>query len=411
MSNFLSNIGSSGNSATFFELAMVEQGGISLWPAFEHVLRTLTVRSPTSNTLNLSYYMGREIFAVLRAIVEGYLLTQYNSTAFELLYGLRRAAAVHAEGEEVEGEASDVRQGRSGSRIRPPRRRPRPRKKNNPFQQEDPPPVLTQRLVLLSLFELTILPYVAAKMDRMHEAAAVKVEAERKQVDAASTTTTILRSRGRRLANYLRSCFVALYPYIRKSVGVALSSYQLVFALGRTQYFSPWQHFWSYNIVRQRPPESRSESGSGDHHGGEDLVTEMLNMPTTLQDKVSAWAVTGVQYGVVAGVLAFKFFEWWYTPEVQDIASKSSGGQKTAPPSELQLPQQSVEPQQNLKVPRDTGAVGCSLCKEQCTNMAASPSGFIYCYPCLYTYVQEHGRTPRGCLPCTVTQIRKCWVS
>jgi hypothetical protein len=378
MSNFLSNVGSTGNAATFFELAMVEQGGGSLWPAFEHVLRTLVAQSPTSNAANLLYYFARELYAVLRGVVESYFLSQQNCTAFELLYGLRRAAVIPE-------DSTDER----------------PKKKVNPFQQDEPPPALTRREVVLSIFEIVLLPYFAAQMDRVYERAAeAEAETNRKQNESCAVT----RSMNKRIVDSLRWCFVVLYPYLRKSFGIVLATYQLVFSLGRTLYFSPWQHFFRFNVVRHVPsPET-----------GKDLATEMLGY-RNWKERLTAWGVNAVQYGVVAGVLSFKFFEWWYTPEVQELAQKTSEDAEPPPPTTVLLFLKENDEDDAASavpaVPRETAAVLCPLCTNQCTNMAASPSGYVYCYPCLYKYIEDHGRTPKGGLPCTVLEIRKCWVS
>jgi peroxin-12 len=367
MSNFLSNIGTSGQSAaTFFELAMVDQGGNALWPAFQHILHTIAHQTPTSTPLHYSVHYGREIYAMLRGIVESYFLSQQNCTAFELLYGLRRAVV----------------------------------NKNTPttFQQSKPPPDLTRRTILLSILEIVLLPYLTAKLDALHARAIASLDAQHNQTIASTTpTSSVTKSTSKAVADVFRSQFVRWYPYLRKSVGFLEAMYQLAFCLGRTQYFSLWHHVWKYNVVRHVPPPETPFNAGGQ------LATEMLNRPNTVRKKAMAWGAAAVQYSVIVGVLGFKFFEWWYTPEVQELAQQSST-ETAPPPPPIELFKPSI-------VPIDTASVACPLCKEICTNMAACPSGFVYCYPCVYAYVEEHGRTPQGGLPCTTNDIRKCWVS
>ena len=348
---------------------MVDQGGSSLWPAFEHILHTIAHQFPTSTPLNYSLHYGREIYAVLRGIVESYFLAQQNCTAFELLYGLRRAAV-----------NQDVAQ------------KPTP----TTFQQNKPPPNLTRKTMLLSILEVVMLPYLAAKLDALHARAIECLNARHTQ-NIASTSLSVTKSTSKAVADVFRSQFVRLYPYLRKSLGIVAAMYQLTFCLGRTQYFSLWQHVWKYNVVRHVPqPETPFNAGGK-------LATEMLNRPNTVRGKVMAYGAAAVQYSVIVGVLGFKFFEWWYTPEVQELAQQSST-ETAPPPPPIELVKPSVEPV-------DTASVACPLCKERCTNMAACPSGFVYCYPCVYAYIEEHGRTPKGGLPCTTNDIRKCWVS
>jgi len=378
--SFLSNIGSSSNTATFFELAMVDQGGLSLWPAFQHVLTTLTTQSPISRSMNFISYFGREIFTLLRAIVEGYLLQKYNSTAFELLYGLRRACVI----------SSEIDSDDSNKQYTP----------NNPFQQNnDPPPSLPRKEVLLSVFEIVLLPYFAAKMDNMHARAVKVIEKNEKRKTKASMQLS-KRSKRKRIVDFLRTCFVLLYPYTRKGIGIVLATYQLIFALGRTQYFSPMQHFWKYNVIRDIPSPNQD---------GIDFASEMLSIPTSFKEKVAAWAVTSIQYGVVAGVLVFKFAEWWYTPEVQELAqSSSSGNEEILPPPPIDLIH-NTSTNNNDIIPYDSNSIKCPLCKEQCTNMAASPSGFIYCYPCLYKFVKTNNKAPRSEIFCNTENLRNVY--
>ena len=328
-----------------------------MWPAFEH-LHTIVHQFPT---------YGREMYAFLRGVVETYFLTQQNATAFELLYGLRRANVIQ-----------DVAQ------------------KTTPttFQQSKPPPDLTRRTILLSILEIVLMPYLSAKLDALHARAIASPDAQDNQNIASSPVT---KSTSKAVAGVFRSQFVRWYPYLRKSVGIVGAMYQLAFCLGRTQYFSLWHHVWKYNVVRHVPPPETPFNAGGQ------LATEMLNRPNTVRRKVMAWGAAAVQYSVIVGVLGFKFFEWWYTPEVQELAQQSST-ETVLPPPPIELFKPSV-------VPIDTASVVCPLCKEHCTNMAACPSGFVYCYPCVYAYVEEHGRTPQGGLPCTTNDIRKCWVS
>jgi peroxin-12 len=373
MSNFLSNIGSASHSPTYFELVMVDQGGTSLWPAFEHVVRTLFNQFPTSTALSYSYFYGRELYAILRGIVETYFLIHKNCTAFELLYALRRAAV--ADEKNTKNHNQHV------------------------FQQSKPPPNLKRGVIIMSIVEIVLLPYVGAKLDQFHE----RVVAFTKRIDQQNKQQRqqqLVRSKGKILADGLGWVFINSYPYIRKCIGIVLALYQLVFCLGRTQYFSLLQHICKYRVVRHVPlPDTPFNAGSK-------LATEMLNLPKTFKEKCMAWGATTVQYSVIAGVLGFKFFEWWYTAEVQELAQKSSGQPVPPPP-----PPSVLLPSTMSSAPRSSSSVVCPLCNEQCTNMSASPSGFIYCYPCLYKYIKEHGKTPKGGLPCSVLNIRKCWVN
>jgi hypothetical protein len=51
----------------------------------------------------------------------------------------------------------------------------------------------------------------------------------------------------------------------------------------------------------------------------------------------------------------------------------------------------------------------CPLCKRLRTNPAISPSGYVFCYPCLYAYVSDVGKCPITSIDCTIDDIRKIY--
>ena len=369
--SFLSNVvgGNGDGTATFFEMAMVYQGDLSLYPAFSQVVQTVRDNFPGSRSAHMAHAASRELFAALRFLGESYFLSQHSASAFEMLYGLRRA------------------------NTKPIRKR-RPQDVRFGYDKR-----------VASLFELVFFPYFATKMDEMYERAksrrhvAVLEEEEDSDASLNHSGQVQVDQKGemlKRVSHQLRAKFVRAYPLLRKCMNVLHAAYQLVFALGKSRFFSPWQHLCGYGVIRPRPSPLP----------GDRMALGTITLPKkTLVEKLTYWGTTGAYYGVIASVVAFKFFEWWYSTDVQMIAQVSSEEPTTPPPP--------TQPGRShmavVALPRKESL--CGICGDPCTNIAASPSGYIYCYPCIFAYVKEHGLTPKGGLPCTVHAVRKIWLS
>ncbi|KAG8716327.1 ubiquitin-protein ligase peroxin 12 [Ceratobasidium sp. 423] len=100
-------------------------------------------------------------------------------------------------------------------------------------------------------------------------------------------------------------------------------------------------------------------------------------------------------------IFFLKFLEWWYSPSSPARAlSAPRSGPAIPPPAKL-----SPHPR-GLGI--DNLPYGsCPLCHEQLQNATALPTGYAFCYRCIYNYVEEHGRCPVTLLPARVWQLRK----
>ncbi|CAI5529278.1 unnamed protein product [Closterium sp. Naga37s-1] len=102
------------------------------------------------------------------------------------------------------------------------------------------------------------------------------------------------------------------------------------------------------------------------------------------------------QTSVIAVVFAFKMAEWWY----------QTGEQKLSAPTVYPPPPPPPPPKASIPVPADRSL--CPLCLCRRTNPTApATSGFIFCYPCIFAYVDKFGRCPITHHPTTVDQLRR----
>ena len=366
---FLSNVaGSSSNaSATFFEMAMSYYGSLSLYPAFLHVVQTIRGNYPGSRVAYQVHSASLEVFAMLRFLGESYFLSQHSASAFEMLYSLKRANT------------------RGSSR----------------WSHDKNPPLMDRRQRIASLCELVVLPYMCAKLDEIFERVKSRKPPDEANAERAteSEATRFPRHILKQMSIWLQAVFLKVYPTFRKCIAILQAGYQLSFALNRSRFFSPWHNLFGYTTVRA------IFFPSVDPLAVESGKSTFKKKP--IAQRLSAWSQAGAYYAVVSGILVFKFFEWWYSHPVQSTTQESSESVLSPPP-----PTQAGRHEDRLipVLPPSTDAY-CSLCQAVCTNMAASPSGYIYCYPCIFAYIKQYGASPQTGVPCAVDEIRKIWLT
>lgn len=98
-------------------------------------------------------------------------------------------------------------------------------------------------------------------------------------------------------------------------------------------------------------------------------------------------------------IFFFRFLEWWYSSEGGSarLRKKGSGGSGS---QGLRAPTSSV-----VAAPSEKGM--CIVHKGSIVNPTAVPSGYLGCYKCLFTFVEDHGIDPITRATITVGDLRK----
>ena len=98
-----------------------------------------------------------------------------------------------------------------------------------------------------------------------------------------------------------------------------------------------------------------------------------------------------------------QLLEWWYTSAEEKLGAQ----QALPPPPPPPPPKPSPD---GLQLPDDTSV--CPICRKKRTNPAmASVSGYVYCYPCIFGSINQHGCCPVTRRPATVDQVRRLYQS
>ncbi|GJP83946.1 hypothetical protein CLOP_g14045 [Closterium sp. NIES-67] len=183
----------------------------------------------------------------------------------------------------------------------------------------------------------------------------------------------------------------AAYPWLQAPYEGLNLLYQLLYVMDATPYYSPILHLLSLSLRRATPQELAEASSSVSVRRQREF--ELLPGPPALRAMQAAllkalyFAMDYAQTSVIAAVFAFKMAEWWF----------QTGEQKLSAPT--------VAPA-GIPVPADRSL--CPLCLCRRTNPTApATSGFIFCYPCIFAYVDKFGRCPITHHPTNVDQLRR----
>ncbi|KAM6577128.1 hypothetical protein CsatB_028965 [Cannabis sativa] len=387
----LFQVGGQGTRPTFFEMAAAQQLPASLRGALTYSIGVLALRRPFLHKV-LDY--EDEFFALLMLVLETHSLRTTDASFAESLYGLRRRAV------DIKVKKDNTHLN-SGSGI------------NHSG--------LKRRQKVLSVVFLVILPYLKSRLhsiyNREREA---RLQAtlwghEDERFNDFNTTdrgddslvlsaTTVTESSVRaQLLKKIQRIIGACYPWVHASSEGLSFSYQLLYLLDATGFYSLGLHALGIHVCRATGQElmdttsriSKIRSRERERLRGppwlKTLQGVLLNCTYTMLDYA--------QTGLIAAVFFFKMMEWWY----QSAEERMSAPTVYPPPPPPPTPQVAKE---GLPLPPDRTL--CPLCSQKRANPSVvTVSGFVFCYACIFKYVSQYKRCPVTLLPATVDQIRR----
>jgi hypothetical protein len=103
-------------------------------------------------------------------------------------------------------------------------------------------------------------------------------------------------------------------------------------------------------------------------------------------------------------IFFIKFLEWWYSPH---SPARSLTSSPLGPP----IPPPRMLPPHSKGIPFDSKQFGqCPVCHRPINNATVLPSGYVFCYKCVYDHVKTHEKCPVTLLPTRPWQLRKVMV-
>ncbi|XWS42593.1 hypothetical protein CRYUN_Cryun16bG0027200 [Craigia yunnanensis] len=387
----LFQVGGQGARPTFFEMAAAQQLPASLRAALTYSIGVLALRRPFLHKV-LDY--EDEFFALLTLVLETHSLRTTDASFSESLYGLRRRAA------KIRIKQADIRS-----------------KSSDGIQHSG----LERRQRVLSVVFLVVLPYFKSKLHSIYnKEREARLQAslwgpgeerfedvdyfDEGEASIASRTSTETEATMRtRLAKNIQKIVGACYPWVHATTEGLTFTYQLLYLLDATGFYSVGLHALGIHVCRATGQELMDTSSRISKIRSRER--ERLRGPPwlkTLQGallKCTYALLDYAQTGLIAAVFIFKMMEWWY----QSAEERMSAPTVYPPPPPPPRPKVAKD---GIPLPPDRTI--CPLCSQKRANPSVvTISGFVFCYACIHKYVSQYKRCPVTLMPADIDQIRR----
>ncbi|XP_057863209.1 peroxisome biogenesis protein 12 isoform X2 [Cryptomeria japonica] len=336
-----------------------------------------------------------EFFALLMLVLEAHSLQTRDASFSESLYGLRRRPVEIIQQRQEANSANGHELKSSGLRRH-------------------------QRV--LSVVFLVALPYFKSKLESLYKAqrgamlqAALWGRGDSNMFEGDSfsdnveDTSTISElqeqdtTRSNQIVKKMKAFLASCYPWIHATQEGLSFTYQLLYLLDATGFYSPALHAMCVHVCRATGQElmdaSSRNAGSRFHESERVHGTPWLQTFRGLLLRSLFTSLDYAQNGLIAAVFLFKMMEWWYQSAEERLSSP------TVYPPPPPPPQPKVA-ENGIPLPPDRTV--CPLCSQRRTNPTLiAVSGFVFCYPCIFNYVSKYNRCPVTLMPASVDQLRR----
>ncbi|KAG1351442.1 hypothetical protein G6F62_002976 [Rhizopus arrhizus] len=357
---FMSALGSQEDAyrPSLFELVAQDKLKELLQPAIQYILAIYAQRYPRLLLRIVNNH--EEFYAIMMLLIERHYLKEWSGSFAENFYGLKRISSAS-----VTNFASPI---------------------------NSKTPSLSTKDINKSLLVLVGLPYIKCKLDLFYQQVASpsnsilgdddeQHEIENEELEDNNTKPS------RKLAIRLKRLFKKVYPIINFIYHVSNLGYNIAYMFEKTRYYTPWLHLIGIEVKRMDMNDYRAY-----YEKTAKPVTQSISLKSPLKT-MSAIVSKVIEYLKVLlpmSIFFFKFLEWWYSSEFSrsNTFSQGENDENTVPPPEK------IKPHPNgTTVPNKPNT--CPLClNNPINNPTAMPSGYVFCYTCVYHYLQENGRCP-----------------
>lgn len=296
---------------------------------------------------------------------------------------------------------------------------------------------LRDRDVWKNLAVLVALPYLKRKLDESYDvhASAARVLGPAAMLPASERITADSTLR-QRLIYYYKWFLRRIYPSINAAYYFALLAWNLAYLFDASKYSSPFMWLIGTRIRRMNGADYKANAlatapTSTTPRPGNRPGTNSIFSPRFLSSILYTRALGSLKLALPASIFALKFLEWWHasdlarqlsrramkgiqmpvptisgrkiqqensitnrksgvTMSASDPNSKSDNAQ--ADDEAVRVPSQPLISASTglpiLTVPQPSEASDtCPICREQITTPTVSPYGYVYCYKCIFRWV------------------------
>eukprot|EP01114_Cavostelium_apophysatum_P023066 TRINITY_DN8577_c0_g1_i1.p1 TRINITY_DN8577_c0_g1~~TRINITY_DN8577_c0_g1_i1.p1 ORF type:complete len:268 (-),score=62.51 TRINITY_DN8577_c0_g1_i1:181-984(-) len=256
-----------------------------------------------------------------------------------------------------------------------------------------------------ALILLVVVPYFKNKCDELYKELvptySFSIVDANSFSDSSEEQTPAELPFHKRTLQIFKKLFIKVYPTFNAFYEGAFFLYQLLYLYERISYFTPFLHLQNLTLRRLSEQEMQSQDKTK-LESRKKRLRNLYGGPLLQLYKLVVLAYdAGLDYSkklLPISIFAFRFLEWWYSPS-------NTYGQTALPIPPPPEPPKVLNKQ--LSIPADKEI--CAICDTRRTNPAMASSGYVYCYPCIFNYVQDNHKCPVTFIPMETDQIRKLY--
>ncbi|KAJ3381565.1 ubiquitin-protein ligase peroxin 12 [Lobulomyces angularis] len=103
-------------------------------------------------------------------------------------------------------------------------------------------------------------------------------------------------------------------------------------------------------------------------------------------------------------IFIYKFFDWWYKSEFHNKGNNFVIPPPPKPTKEMEL---SYVENDGLEIPTDSNI--CPICLDARVNPTVIETGYVFCYSCIYEYIEKYEKCPITLKRATVSKMRRIY--
>ncbi|KAF9992072.1 ubiquitin-protein ligase peroxin 12 [Modicella reniformis] len=190
------------------------------------------------------------------------------------------------------------------------------------------------------------------------------------------------------------------YPYVNALYHLSILLHYIGYLYNKTSYYSPWFRLIGIEVKRMSAADYREiqqRAKNAPKRTSNSLIESVRNKILRLL----SGSLDFLKILLPMSIFFFKFLEWWYQSDYYRKSSTAGDTAEVPPPTRIK-----PHPE-GLPMPRIPNT--CPICSKTITNPTALSSGYVYCYPCAYKQVEEHGRCPVTLMRCRTDDLRKLY--
>eukprot|EP00298_Acanthocystis_sp_HF-20_P005002 c15295_g1_i1.p1 GENE.c15295_g1_i1~~c15295_g1_i1.p1 ORF type:complete len:365 (+),score=95.01 c15295_g1_i1:46-1095(+) len=258
---------------------------------------------------------------------------------------------------------------------------------NNESQQP-----LTQRDKNLALLHLVLIPYLMLKFRNYFNKIQLQ---EREQLLRGGNPQEQINQQNLenwkdlliKLKILSKKIFRKGFPYVFFVAQFSKLIYFILYSFELSKYPSISFRLLNQSIQRQPPDLSKLANSS-----------ESKTLFLTFTDYFLDYS----RNFFLCSVLGFKFMEWWYGNEEIQSSNKSVN---TLPPPPTAPPPVAG----SYSLPSSINQ--CAICKRDRQNPTVTLTGFVFCYRCIFDYIEKTGECPITGIPLETQTLRRVYES